>query len=282
MVSLLLGSAVQGQGVPPLVPDASPALSEAELADRMARARRQADDPLRRIREAVRGTPAPSAAAPGLVAAPSALATPAKAAAAAGAAVVTVTLPPVQRRTATADPREAIGRLLIQVARETEAAKVAARAASDAAAPVTAVVATPEAAPVITQAPPAAATVTQAAAAPAEPPGTQAALAPAQVAVSATGAASADVAATVAAYSPVLLHRVDPELAATTLGEGRALRFQLRFMIAPDGSVQDLVVQGSGDRQAMRAVRDAVSRWRYAPPGRPTPHTVELVVRFEA
>lgn len=102
----------------------------------------------------------------------------------------------------------------------------------------------------------------------------------AAVAAAAPDARAARAAAAAAVPVPQLLQMVEPDFGGRGPLDVQTLRFQVRFSITADGSVKDVVVQGGPDRNLHRAVREAVQRWRYAPPAQPTPHTVELVVNF--
>lgn len=250
----------QGGAAPPAAGAAD------EAAERMARIQRVASDPIRRVQEAARlgggvGRPAPAAVPtiqvsvparrPAVATAPAAQVAPASGSSASAPAMVTArAVTPQNSAAQNTEPQHTVAQSALAAAPEAAAAprSVVLDAAEAALVPQSvnalAAAALPHALP---------------------EPGPMPALAPAAE----------------PPYVAVLLQRVDPEFAGAAPEPGSALRLQLRFSIAADGSVQDLVVQGAADRPLLRAVREAVSRWRYAPPGRLTPHTVELVLRFD-
>lgn len=322
MLCMACPSLVQAQGSTVTITIGA---TDESVADRMRRAERAANNPLRRIQEAARLGGGPGKAAAGTAAgattpvatsaAPATAATAAAgatAATAAAAAVTATAAAPAAAAAAPASVAAAVGSRRSAAAGTPAAPAAAGNAASAAraepATPSAAVAAAaapaPAAAPAALRPVPAPAGGTGAAAslvspAAADPltPG-MAALAAmpvertlrsdpeaAALAVQAVAAAAAEARALrplvpAAAPVPQLLQMVEPDFAGRGPVDAEMLRFQVRFSITADGSVTDVVVQGGADRNLQRAVREAVQRWRYAPPQQPMPHTVELVVRF--
>lgn len=276
---------------------AAAAASDVSAAERMARAERVAGDPLRRIREAARmgggpGKPgAPVAAAVTPVSAPAVISVavrrtvaPTVAASPAPAAAPAAAPGPVATTQAAVAALPAAPTRAVSTPAAVDPVPTASPVAGAVASTVASTVATlPAAAPTAAAATDPSPAAEQAGAA--LPLQAVAAAAPRSDALRTLPAPGPAPGATPEAADavavPRLLQMVEPDFSGRGLREADTLRFQVRLSIAADGSVHDVVVQGAGDRQLNRAVRDAVSRWRYEPPTRPLSHTVDLVVRFD-
>lgn len=241
---------------------AASAADEKSVSDRV---RRSALSPLRVILEAARLKRASANAEPSTAPAPAAppkrAAAPAKAAANVAAAPAVASTPaPAEQVRAVAQDNSASAPSAAAI----DSAVLPAAPAASAAIPPTAI-------------PPAATTPSATAAPPAAmPPASQAG--PLATPVRNEAAAQAAAVAT----SPLVLHKVAPEIpAAARRRVGPFDELPVQVSVRADGSVADAAVLAVGMRLIESYVVEALKQWRYAPTGQPFTHRFQLVINNE-